>query len=247
MDPAPGTVERQLRMSGSPGAALLSRLPAERLESILRDTEGIPCFSPLLDARLKALGVKKLGHRLQIQDALKDARERAIETPEQRVIDLSDAIAPSPLSDLTNSASIDRTPKMKPFTSPASDVKQDFTSPASDVVCKIGVADAPKELAAPLEEEHFECVLETNDLMPAPEEKPIDGGSTSIVRRVASRLMHIPGRAAMFYIRLGMLAARLALTIGLRLADRVANRSPVQRERAIALVGRIRSITGITA
>ena len=240
-------------MSGSPGAALLSRLPAERLESLLRDTEGIPCFSPLLDARLKALGVKKLGHRLQIQEALKDARESAIETPE-RVLDIGGAVAPSPLSDLTNSNSVDRTPKAKhEFTSPASEVKQDFTSPASDVVCKIGVADAPVERVAPLEEaeDHFECVLETN-LMPlpltsAPEGQPVDGGSTSIVHRVASRLMRLPSRVAMFYIRLGMFAARLALRIGLHLAERVANRSPVARARAIALVGRIRSITGVTA
>ena len=45
----------------------------ERLDALLRETEGLPCPSPLLLNRLQALGVSKLGHRLQIQAALKEA------------------------------------------------------------------------------------------------------------------------------------------------------------------------------
>lgn len=64
----PGTVERQLRTT-SAGAALLARLPLskETLDDLLR-SQG----TPLLHKRLQALGVYRMGQRMQIAAALKD-------------------------------------------------------------------------------------------------------------------------------------------------------------------------------
>ena len=73
----PRTIERNLRSTGPPGAELLARLGPERLDTLLRETESAPCPSPLIDARLKALGVTKMGHRLKIQGALREARKHS--------------------------------------------------------------------------------------------------------------------------------------------------------------------------
>ena len=64
----PSTIERQLK-STSAGAALLARLllSTTELDQLLR-AQG----TPLLHKRLKALGVAKMGHRLQIAKALSD-------------------------------------------------------------------------------------------------------------------------------------------------------------------------------
>ena len=68
---APRTVERRLS-SNKPGNALLNRIPAQHLDSLLRD-----CRSPLLSMRLKALGIKKVAERQALQQALRNEEERA--------------------------------------------------------------------------------------------------------------------------------------------------------------------------
>ena len=81
---APRTIERKLRTT-APGAELLSKIPAERLDDLLRETKdcSVRQKKRLMDERLKALGIKKLGHRLQIQAALRDTREHADQTSPQ--------------------------------------------------------------------------------------------------------------------------------------------------------------------
>ena len=55
----------------------LSHIPADQVSSLL----SIPADSPLLQQRLKALGVQKVGHRLQICLAVKEAQARTAPTP----------------------------------------------------------------------------------------------------------------------------------------------------------------------
>lgn len=68
---APRTIERRLSSNKS-GNALLNRIPAAHLDSLLRD-----CRSPLLSMRLKALGVTKAAERHALQQALREEEERA--------------------------------------------------------------------------------------------------------------------------------------------------------------------------
>ena len=111
---APRTVARRLSSNKS-GNALLNRIPAEHLDSLLRD-----CRSPLLMMRLKALGVAKAAERLAVQQALREEEDRITRstpmpmrtlTPGDKIGDVLQPIAQSPvkqhpLSDLTNSSSL---------------------------------------------------------------------------------------------------------------------------------------------
>ena len=126
----PRTVERKLRNT-TPGRVLLARIPAASLDMLLRETESEPCPSPLVDRRLVALGVAKLGHRLQIQLALRDAKHDTTEDGENSPV-LEDNSSPQKtafetpagrrqmaLGDLANATLLERmTPEVAPRTSP---------------------------------------------------------------------------------------------------------------------------------
>lgn len=195
-DDAPRTVERRLRSTDA-GTVLLARLPATKLDALLRDSADVPCPSPLLDARLKALGVAKLGHRLQIQAALKAARESAASTEatplasplsspvlESNKTPARAAAAPVPrtpvslqraLNDLTNSQG--RTPSSlaaKPAAAAATPVEMEWPAvadkPATPLPLFSGADDAPSPVDVhddEADDDAFECLLESNELEPA--------------------------------------------------------------------------------
>jgi hypothetical protein len=213
---APRTVERCVRQSGAPGAALLARMPAERLDSLLRETVDEPVPSPLVDARLKALGVKKAAHRLSIQAALKFAREQALKEPRA-------------LTDLTNALA-----RVDPI-APAKCAGTPSTTAAE--IDDERVLESNRFSALPMRDITFAAPA-------APAAAPPTALLASLVC-LTKHAVQLPMRRPAYAITLGagvaLALGQVVLHRSLRLAEQVATRVPVGRGVAVALVERMRS------
>ena len=262
--------------SDPPGAALLARLPADRLDALLRQAADQPCPSRDVDAHLKALGITKLGHRLQIQQALKVARERSAATfSHPRDVDDDDDSMPilelnktpqkcsrrasqdrahpsSPLADVTNQSSAGHRPAPSP--------KRALGVSATPEPCRL-VADESE----PESDLGCDLVLESNDLFGDANDWHTagDGGAPTapLACTAASSLEwlrtlplcapHSPSALLRTIIvgcvGLWLCACVLALRLGLGLSERLALRTPLVGTHVHALLGRVRVYTGIVA
>ena len=238
----PKTIERHIRSTGAPGAALLARLPASHIDKLFRETADAPCPSPLIDARLKALGVSKLGHRLQIQAALKEARDAVRAT-----------VPPSPIAfaDLTNSAANGgRTPKLR---TPAAKMatpkiveepepeEADEDDEADECVLEDNFSPVPQPFPSPTVAAMLEDVEEEDDhtAYRGGEPKPHDGATYAL----AVRLLRLPVVLGAIYLSFYKDVGRTCLRAGLRLAEPLGSRLP----GGGIMLAHLRAYTGIYA
>ena len=272
---APKTIERKLRSTGVPGAELLARITAVRLDELLRETKdcSVRQKKRLVDERLKALGVKKLGHRLQIQAALREAREHVTKTTPQVSAPLTadefmftpPHVVPSPrpraLGDLTNFDSSGPTPKRigvaaKKIAGTA--FMQETLTPAEcdEPVLESNEPDEP--VLEPNEPGNATmCALLLADAAPggapavarrwlpgSPSTSPsLIARTTGFIASLPGRLMRLPFRAISIYPHFWLVVAGGTFTVALFLAERAVSRLPVGRSQAVALVGLVRELT----
>ena len=162
-------------------------------------------------------GVKKLGHRLQIQQALKAHRDRLMSPPSRA------------LGEITNNNRA-QTPPSK-----------EVATPRFPTLDTPSIAEHTR-VAEEEEDDDFECVLEDNNptsVTPPAAEAPVAPAPASILARLPSQLVCA---SVCLVVALTVLSIRVSLP----LAERLAARTPF-RARGLSLVGRVRLATGLTA